>query len=308
MAATTKVDCAGLESAIIDIRKTMLAKPGDESPRELKRLISPEDFIASVTGNHLFARVQGFDAAADDLWIVWSRREPSWDSWRTLQRVSRPITKEEAGEPSGPIAVQRSFTRPYWGTRKCLPEGQYRADLYAHGTLIATRYLERSLPEMKAARIDELNLELCIPTEWSVIPAGRPDFEEHTDYGLVRNIKDGAGKLSAFIFSFYVPNQSDGLSNCLVASNALGCVLKTLAAGKFVEGNEPLVAFEDISVSLDRRALVYRTGMTQDGGVHIVIAKADAATPAQLWNLLELVELVYAENAMETGGRRRQRP
>ena len=70
MAATTKVDCAGLESAIIDIRKTMLAKPGDESPQGAEQLISPEDFIASVTGNHLFARVQGFDAAADDLWIV----------------------------------------------------------------------------------------------------------------------------------------------------------------------------------------------------------------------------------------------
>lgn len=304
-AAGTKFDCAGLRSALIDIRRAMLSHQpsGGQSPQA--RVKSQDDFKVSATANHLFAHLRGVDPEADDLWLVWSRLEPGWEMWRTLQRVSRPVTAPRKQDDTvvmnaGTLSVRRSFLGSYWGSKTCLAEGHYRADLYSHGTLIATRPVDLAMPQMKAARFPELNLHLCLPPGWTALPEKAKAAEQRSNYGVVRGVNNGANKAAAFVFSFYLPTQSDGLTSCLVPSNALRCAISSLTSIKMISGNEPLLAFEDLSASVDRRALVHRTWMTQDGGVHVVIARADSGTVNELRNLLESAETIYDEKDIDT--------
>jgi len=299
-------DCPALDGAIVDIRKAVLAKKADVKQLALAPPLPKHDIDAKVTANHLSASVRGFDPAADDLWLVWSRKEPGWDSWRTLQRVSRPITAPRKDDDSivvnsGTIKVRYSFLGSYWGAEGCLDKGTYRADLYANGTLVQTRDdIERKMPKMKAARFRELNVELCMPADWNVIPEKAAPSAQRGNYGVIRGVMNGAGMPAAFLFSFYVPTQIDGLTSCLVPGNDVRCAFNTLTAGKLITGDEPVIAFEKMTDSLDRRALVYRTWTSQDGGVHVIVARADSGSRDQLWDLLESAEVIYAENDITT--------
>jgi hypothetical protein len=302
-------DCEGLSSAIVDIRKAMLAHQAEVKQPAPARAVAQEDFTVWTTANRLVARLRGFDPEADDLWLVWSRLEPGWESWRTLQRVSLPVTSPRKGDDtivadSGTISVRHSFLNSYWGAKRCLTEGRYRAEVYAHGTRVAAREIVRPLPAMKAARFRELNLELCMPADWNVVPEQGAAAQQRGNYGVIRGVTNGAGKFAAFVFSFYVPTQSDGLPSCLLPGNAVRCAMGALLASKVIAGDEPLVAFEHMTTSLDRRALVYRAWTSRDGGVHAVFARADSGTPAALWDVLESAEVIYSENELDAAAQK----
>ncbi|HEY6983840.1 hypothetical protein [Reyranella sp.] len=296
-----KFDCADLTGAIADIKRTLLARPRADAQTPVAKGIPQQDFSVSVTANHLTARVRGVDAEADDLWLVWSRLEPGWNSWRTLQRISRPVrlgrnSDDGATVRDGMLTVRQSQMHAYSGIEDCLAGGQYRAELYAHGTLIAARPLDQPLPKMKVARLHELNVELCIPDGWRVVPMEAAVERQGAGYGVIRGLQNSAGKLSSFIFTFYVPAHSDELGACLVPRNLVGCALAALKARGYIAGDEPLVYFEDLSRSIDSRSLIVKPWRTPDGGVHVVFARADAASSDQLWHMLESAEVIYNEN------------
>ena len=304
--AGSTFDCPGLGSAITDIRQTVLVKKPDGNIPATVQPLPKGDFEARATANHLVVQVRGVDPAVDDLWLVWSRLEPDWGSWRTMQELSRPIAvprqnDETTAMSSGTVRVERSYLRSYWGVKSCLTKGRYRVTLYSHGRQIAVRDdIVRSTPGMKPARFPELNLELCMPADWSVIPEQAAPTLQRSSYGIVRRVMNGAEMPAAFLFSFYVPTEADGLASCLVPGNDVRCAYRALVSLKMINGDEPLAAFEKMSDSLDRRALVYRTWTSQDGGVHVVLARADAGSREQLWDLLESAEVIYAENDIET--------
>jgi hypothetical protein len=304
-AASSTFDCAGLLVAIADVKKIMLARQPVEGPARLPG-VSEEDFKVSTKASRLIARLRGVDLDSDDLWLVWSRMEPSWGAWRTLQRISQPITTVRKGDDTvtvhdGTIVVQHSFMRSYRGTNECIVEGRYRAELYSHGVLVAPfRFLDQPILEMKPARFRELNVELCIPGGWSVIPEKAAAVVQRSNYGTARGLQNSAGRVVSFIFTFNLPTHSDGLASCLIPKNAVNCAISTLTAGKLISGSEPRLSFEDMAGSVAQGALVYRTWTTPNGGVHVVIAKADAAPADQLWNMLASAEVIYDENEVES--------
>jgi hypothetical protein len=301
-AMAVKFDCAGLDRTIVEVRRAVLAKQNDE-PRRRTESALPKQLAVSASGNSLIAALEGFDAATDDLFLIWSQLESSWNSWRTLQRISWPVEsprKDAATGQSQPLRVEQ-FLSEYAGMDKCLPQAEFRADLYSHGIRVATGKVTRSAPAMQTARFHELNVRLCIPPGWSAVPAGGLDFPKRNDFGFVRGIKDGAGKFAAFVVSFYIPRQSDGLSSkCLVARNAVDCAVKALANEHLIQGTEPLVEFRDMSAPLDTRALVYLYAFTEDGGAHIILIRADAATEAQIRDIVGSAQLVYGEHETKT--------
>jgi hypothetical protein len=306
-----KFDCVGLRSAIVEIKKILLGKQHGESKPSSVPTLAEADFTVSATASHLLAQVKGLDPKSDGLWLIWSRMESSWNSWRTLQRMSLPINVESPRDDivtvrDGTINVQRSLMQSYSGPRGCLGEGRYRAELYSHGTLVATRYLDRPAQRMKAARLRELNVHLCIPPEWTIVPERAAAGQQGSTYGLIRGLKDSAGNLAAFLLNFYLPTSSDGLASCLVPKNAINCAV-LLMSGKAITGNEPRLNFDDraeIPSAIDSRALFYRTWTTPDGGVHIIIAKASAGSAAQLWDMLESTEVIYLEDDMKAAAQK----
>jgi hypothetical protein len=307
-----KFDCAGLRSATVEIKKAVLGMHGGSKLPSPVRNLPREDFTASATANHLFARVRGLDPESDGLWLVWSRLERSWNSWRTLQSVSLPIKAPRKGSDivtirNGAIEVQYSFVRSYSGTKECLEEGRYRAELYSHGTLVAASFVDRPPLQMKAARFPELNVQLCVPSGWNIVLETAAAAQQRSNYGLIRGFRNAAGAPAAFVVDLYLPTSSDGLASCLVPKNAINCAVGTLMRGKLISGNEPRLDFEDRAARsglIDNRTLIYRTLTTSDGGVHVIVAKADSGSADQLRELLESAEVIYSENNMEAAAQK----
>jgi hypothetical protein len=301
--AGTRFDCVGLERAIEDVSRIMLAERNDSKQPETAPQISRDDLVVSATANRLAASVHGLNPQVDDLWLVWSRQEEG-GRWRTLQRVSSPISAKARRKADGTIDLSpQSFLDAYEGTPNCLATGTYRAELYAHGRQITVRPIEYKTPTMKAVRLHELNLRLCMPSDWNLQRVAR--VLEDNNFGVVRGVfkpdddVKGKDRPIAFIFSFYLPRFSDGLSSCLSPERSVKCAKDSLASVDVIAKDQPFFAFDQMPDPLDPHALVYRNWTSHDGVVHAVIVKADSGTREQVRQVLESAEVIYPEGDIE---------
>ena len=138
----------------------------------LPRVVANENFTLSVSGSELTAILRDPDLAKGNLWLVWYRLEPTWKSWRALQRLSGPI--EDKPKPDGTLTVQRSFLQVP-SAPKCLAPGKYRAELYANGSLVATKLVDLAPTQMIRKQFLDLNMQFCMPSGWTVARGGSTD-------------------------------------------------------------------------------------------------------------------------------------
>ena len=117
----------------VDEMKALLV--GGPASEGLPLAVANENFTLSASASELTASAR--DVAKEDLWLVWYQLEPSWNSWRAVQRFSGGI--EDKPKRDGALAVQRSYLQRYASSAKCLAPGKYRAELYANGVLVASR-------------------------------------------------------------------------------------------------------------------------------------------------------------------------
>lgn len=286
-------DCRALFRTILDIKSDLLVERGHEGLSSA-RGIPGKNLVASTTAGALQVTVGSVNPQSDGLWLIWSRYEEIWDAWRTLQSISRPIGVASSREFG--VHVVSSYLKAYEGPG-CLPKGEYRAELYSHGTLVATNPVKRSQEPMKLARLPKHNVQLCIPNRWTIVPVKMQAGRQPGDYDNARVLVDADGQNVVFIYTTYMPDRSQGLQSCLRPEQAVECAVDILAETGMVSRNAPRLRFDDPRIRSGPvdGALIVLNAKTQDGGMHVLIAKTSAAPVAQLLDILSSAELIYSD-------------
>jgi tetratricopeptide (TPR) repeat protein len=123
-------------------------------------------------GHALFTidRPGHFDPAKDSLSVQWRYRDPVHGEWATLPEISGPIgnhglVPDGNGYASNNIAYPSS-TNP----ATCLPQGQYRVELYVNGRLAGSATAKSDWPALHAVRFSAVDGAVCVPDGWSSLP------------------------------------------------------------------------------------------------------------------------------------------
>ena len=278
--------CAGKLG--VDQMKALLVR--GQASEGLPRVVANENFTLSVSGSELTAILRDPDLAKGNLWLVWYRLEPTWKSWRALQRLSGPI--EDKPKPDGTLTVQRSFLQRYPSAPKCLAPGKYRAELYANGSLVATKLVDLAPTQMIRKQFLDLNMQFCMPSGWTVARGGSTD-------GLMRRFEAPDHKPAAFLFTYYGPRPSR-LPNAGEDDGLINGARDSLLKYGLISGKEALMRFDpqDPLSPPKSAALVFRFWRTHEGEAHIIIARSDALEADQLSQMLQSAETIEDE----TGG------
>lgn len=144
-----------------------------------------------------------FDPRRDDVWIQWYAKQDEL-GWFSLSSASG--TEPQIGSEGGQsFYVQRDGRGWYWRTHylyhssACLPEAEYRAELYVNGNLIDTRETRARLSSLEAAKDDSLQYLLCRPADW------QPATERET--GLFSGFVSEDGSQGIYLFRATTPSE-----------------------------------------------------------------------------------------------------
>lgn len=272
---------------IREMKEIVMGRHPDKTTQPLS--LPEGDFTISVTAGRVSAVLRGLDPAADELSLVWYKVEPNRHSWRALQRLSGVV---DAPAADGRLLVQRSHIGQYLKDRACLASGDYQAELYAHGTLIATKPArDQIIPLMERSDLHDLNMRLCLPRGWTTDGLTL----DSNDPRLVYRAVTPEGKVAALFRTFYRPRGSAAAGSDDEDAIVAG-VLETLAKeGTARQSLVPWKSLDPQSLSIPPGSRVYRGWRTKEGEVHIAIAFTDAMPADQLWQMLESVETIYPE-------------
>jgi hypothetical protein len=145
------------------------------------------------------------DAAEDKdvLLVIWYWKDPDWGAWRVISSVSRKVRLERLVDEGG---NRKSLTLSYlddtWDHR-CLPGGDFRAEFYLNGKMVAEESKSLALDhEFKAVGLHDLNFEACYPSTWSDWTYRPTDI---TGPELVRGSTSPDRKRGVYLFTFFYP-------------------------------------------------------------------------------------------------------
>ena len=98
-------------------------------------------------------------AERDPLWVQWYHRPSADVGWSAVLQVSGPVF-----EGSEEVSL-RAFL-PYSFPNSCLPVGEYRAEFYSDGKLIATENTTAPHQPFEAVVARSVNMGFCRPPDW----------------------------------------------------------------------------------------------------------------------------------------------
>ena len=200
------VDCATIKSEIAKLkpRFALVAGPkpkgadwetSDASLSDAELLVSPAVVSWKATVNAKRDR--------DVLVVIWYRRDPEWGAWRVISSVSGKVGT--GPDTNGPETL--SFALSFldaMGQHQCLDTGDYRAEFYINGKLVAqpTKSLQ-SPHEFKGIGLHDINFEACYPATWSDWAYTPTDV---TGPELVRGSTSPDKKRGIYLFTYFYPN------------------------------------------------------------------------------------------------------
>ncbi len=158
----------------------------------------------------------------DVLLVIWYWKDPDWGAWRVISSVSRTVAAavlDDAGDN------RKSYSLSYLdttGEHRCLPGGDFRAEFYLNGKLVANESKSLILDhEFKGAGLHDINFEACYPETWSDWVHPPADV---TGPKLMRASSSPDRKRSVYLFSYFYPKvagQSEVILKHAVARSAV---------------------------------------------------------------------------------------
>src|SRR3984957_4624504 len=160
-------------------------------------------------------------AGKDVLLVIWYWKDPDWKAWRVISTVSGTVATDTLDEASG---NRKSYSLSYLdatGEHRCLPGGDFRAEFYLNGKLVADESKSLALDhEFKGAGLHDINFEACYPSTWSDWTYRPTDV---TGPELVRGSTSPDRRRGVYLFTFFYPKiaeQSAAILQHAVARSA----------------------------------------------------------------------------------------
>ncbi len=143
----------------------------------------------------------------DVLLVIWYWKDPDWKAWRVIGTVSGTVAARNLDDAG---ANRKSYSLSYLdatGEHRCLPGGDFRAEFYLNGKLVADESKSLALDhEFKGAGLHDINFEACYPSTWSDW-AYRPT--DVTGPELVRGSISPDSKRGVYLFTFFYPKVAE---------------------------------------------------------------------------------------------------
>jgi hypothetical protein len=138
------------------------------------------------------AELQGWDTKRDDLSVQWYYNDPQQLGWTVIPRVSgvADVTVNDYN-----LQSYLASTRP----AGCLPDGDYRVELYVNGRLASRAQATSNFGDLKAFAARDLTVAICRPPDWT---------EAELSYaGLFNGVESPDKKSGVAIFRLGVPGR-----------------------------------------------------------------------------------------------------
>lgn len=282
-------DCATIQSEIAKLkpRFALVAgpQPGGAHWDNSHPLLSDPELSISPAVVSWNAVVNA--KAEDVLVVVWYWKDPEWNAWRVVSSVSGKVNLANLhDEPAGRKSYSLSYLDAI-GAHRCLEGGEYRAEFYLNGKLVAEQSKTLSLAqEFRGVGLHDVNFEACYPATWSDWSYAAGDV---TGRELVRGSYSPDHKRGVFVFTFFyphIPDQSVAILDHAVSRSDK--ILESHGLSKnltFQRMAEPCPAFP-VDV-LTRNAVWYqdstrtataRAWIAGDGIVYVAMAANSART------------------------------
>jgi tetratricopeptide (TPR) repeat protein len=206
-----QANCATIKAEIDKLKPRLAAAAGPE-PKDAHwetshpSLSAPQISVSPAVVK--WTAVVDADSDKDVLLVIWYWKDPDWGAWRVISSVSKKVRWDRVVDEGG---NRKSLTLSYldatWDHR-CLPGGDFRAEFYLNGKMVAEESKSLALDhEFKAVGLHDINFEACYPSTWSGWTYRPTDV---TGPELVRGSTSADRKRSVYLFSFFyprIPNQ-----------------------------------------------------------------------------------------------------
>jgi len=225
-----QADCATITSEINKLKPRFAAVAGPE-PKDAHwesrhpSLSRPEISVSPAIVNWK-ASVDATDGK-DVLLVVWYWKDPDWGTWRVISSVSDTVETASLDKDG---ADRKSLSLSYLdttGEHRCLSGGDYRAEFYLNGKMVAEQ--SKSLPldhEFKGVGLHDINFEACYPATWSDWAYTPTDV---TGPELVRRSTSPDRQRGMYLFTYFYPNVAEQDATILQQAVA--------RSGKILEGH-----------------------------------------------------------------------
>jgi hypothetical protein len=288
-------ECARLEGDINEMKEQLIAATWYQSGVPAKDSASVPSPTATIEQAEIdvspdAVRWQGQlrnFTARDRLDVVWYQFDNEWQVWRALPEVSGNVDVAEAMR-SPASWTEQSYLKET-NLERCVgaeDAARFRAEFYRNGKLVNdVQKTIASLGKFQAVRMNDLNVALCTPSEWTSVALPRSDGM------LVRALKTPRGQPAVFVFTLYAA-RSASRDKEGDAAEAVGHAQRFLAKNKWTANDaKPLVLNKQTrtqtcaTAATDSRP-VYRSWSTKEGVRHIGIALPGVAPRDQLCTAL----------------------
>ena len=140
----------------------------------------------------LAGAVENLDVEKDRVYTVWYHEDPTTGAWAADPSVTGEAQEEEiAVTAEGENFIRRSYlaaTNP----PTCMPEGNWRAEIYVNGRFAGGGKSATQFPDLEAAQARDLAMATCIPPDW--------ELSENQAPGLVRGWTNKEGTEGAYLW------------------------------------------------------------------------------------------------------------
>ena len=148
-----------------------------------------------------------YDPERDVVSTQWYHRDQASLIWAVLPEVS--------GAVYAPVPQAESHTayRTYLDAvlpARCLPPGQYRAEMYVNGRLAATGEFTADFGDLEAFVARDITVGFCRPTAWQALEDAHP--------GLLDGVRSDDGQYGAYGFRYPLPRHGGQQDNSVSAS------------------------------------------------------------------------------------------
>ena len=237
-------------------------------------------------------RLNDFQPARDELFVVLHEWDPAWKSWRVQQDVSGKVKRERISTQSDGVHHATLSLLGESGGLACLAGGQYRAEAYVNGRQVAASLPIDVRSRMFAAtRLPRLNLILCRPDEWTRAPVKHPD--DLVEAFGVSHGHDGYDR-TAFLFATHLPLADRGVPGAERAADLRS--LHLLTNERSIPEDAPVLPYggnESCIATRPHGAWYWRAFTTTEGVRHLAVVAADTLPGRELCDVLDSVQNRY---------------
>jgi tetratricopeptide (TPR) repeat protein len=284
-------DCATISSAIAQLKPRFVQVAGPEPAgvnweTRHPSLVDPELSVSPAIVSWK-ATVNDMDDDQDLLLVIWYWKDPDWNAWRVVSSVSGRVKYGYLSTDSSQRQYRSISYLDTTGEHRCLGGGDYRAEFYLNGKLVAEQ--SKSMPlahEFRGVGLYDTNFEVCYPSTWSGWAYTPTDV---TGAELVRGSMSPDKKRRVYLFTFFypaVPGKSSTILQYAVSRAAKIMEQHGLPRDlRFSPIGEPCPAYpvDDLAMNASwfqdsTRVSTARAWIAEDGIVYVSISANAAKT------------------------------